>query len=303
VTRNLIVNSGIGVYNENYDMDSTPTHVQDQLDSYDTGTLRRGDVGDFVWRTMQAVSGPGSTWADIFTSRMALRFPTFAEMMKVNSSKQGWASCEGCDYSGNIFLNNSKRFGFTTRFQNGSTVPLYDDDAVHPPADPMRGGKRCITKADYTDAQFSDFPRHQQLEFKALGGAIDTTKIGLRCDEFRRSMPAKATYRAWARRYFDGVASHCPICWGNAKTPGCPIVYTAAAATKIASMESGAKLLGMTEPCPPLSKTDCEGELLPWGQCQADGKMVFRFTIEVEAALGGAPCAREDGEAVSLLCR
>jgi hypothetical protein len=67
-------------------------------------------------------------------------------------------------------------------------------------------------------------------------------------------------------------------------------------------MESGAKLLEMAEPCPPLAKMDCVGELLPWGQCQADGKMVFRFTVEVEAALGGAPCAREDGEAVSPAC-
>ena len=222
--------------------------------------------------------------------------------MRLNSSKQGWASCEGCDYSGNVFLNNSKRFGLSTRFQNGSTIQLYDDEAINPPADPMRGGKRCIAKADYTDAQFSDFPRHEQLEFKALGGAIDTTKIGLRCDEFRRSLPPKAAYRAWAREFFAGVPSHTPICSPGTEAPGCPSLYTAAAATKIASMESGAKLLGMTEPCPPMAKTDCVGELLPWGQCQADGEMVFRFTVEVEAALGGAPCAREDGEAVSLAC-
>ena len=302
VTRNLIVNSGIGLYNENYDMDSTPTYVQDQLNKYDNGTLRRGDVGDFVWRTMQAVNGPGSSWTDLFTSHMAKRFPTFAEMMKYNSSTQGWASCEGCDYSGNIFLNNSRRFGFSTRFRNGSTTELYDDEAIHPPADLMRSGKPCIVKADYTDAQFSDFPQHQQLEFKALGGAIDTTKIGLRCDEFRRSMPIKAAYRAWARQFFEGVASQCPICWPNTKAPGCPNVYTAAAATKIASMASGVKLLGMIEQCPPLVKTDCIGELLPWGQCQADGKMVFRFTVEVQAALGGAPCAHEDGESVPLPC-
>ena len=78
VTRNLIVNTGIGLFNENYDMDSSPSYVQDELDKYDNGTLRRGDVEDFVWRTMQAVSGPGSLWADMFTSKLALRFPTFA---------------------------------------------------------------------------------------------------------------------------------------------------------------------------------------------------------------------------------
>ena len=36
--------------------------------------------------------------------------------------------------------------------------------------------------------------------------------------------------------------------------------------------------------------------------CTSKLEMVFRFTVEVEAALGGAPCAREDGEAVPLAC-
>ena len=98
------------------------------------------------------------------------------------------------------------------------------------------------------------------------------------------------------------MPSHTPIWSPDTEAPGCPSLYTAAAATNIASMESGAKLLEMAEPCPPLAKMDCVGELLPWGQCQADGKMVFRFTVEVEAALGGAPCAREDGGAVSPAC-
>ena len=81
-------------------------------------------------------------------------------MMRLNSSKQGWASCEGCDYSGNVFLNNSKRFGLSTRFQNGSTIQLYDDEAIHPPADgaltipsswtdvPARAFMTCTARAE-----------------------------------------------------------------------------------------------------------------------------------------------------------
>ena len=302
ITRNLIINSGIGIFNENYDMEGTPNYVQDQLDMYDNGTLKRGDVGDFVWRTIQAVCGPNSSWDDLFTSAMAKRFPTFADMMKSNSSKEGWASCEGCDFSQNIFLNNSKRFSFSTRYPNGSMVELYDKDAVNPPAEFLRGGKACIVKSEYTDAAWSEFPKHASLEFKALGGAIDTTVTGLRCDEFRRAMPVKSDYRNWARNWFEGVASYTPLCDPHTKSSGCPSVYTAAAASRIASMHSGAKLLGMAVACESLSKTDCTGELLPWGQCQTDGSQVFRFTVQQEAMLGGAPCSREDGAAVVLPC-
>ena len=308
VTQNLIVNSGIGIYNANNDMDPTPTYVQDMLDKYDNGTLKRGDTGDFVWRTLQAVGGPKSMWQDMFTSTLALRFPTFSEMMKHNSSKLGWASCESNNFSANIFLNNSNRFGFLTRFENGSLVELFDEQAVHPPASHM-SCKPCIIEADYTDAEFSDFPKHEQLEFKAFGGAIDTTKAGLRCDEFRRSMPSKAEYRAWAREYFDGISSYNPICRSRptkAEQQRCwhskANTYSAAAATKIASMESGAKLLGIHRACPPLTKSDCISELLPWGQCQANGKQVFRFTIQAEATLGGVPCEHEDGEPIVLPC-
>ncbi len=302
MTRNLIVNSGIGIFNENYDMSSTANYVQDQLNKYDNGTLKRGDVGDFVWRTMQAVSGPNSTWEDMFTSAMAKRFPTFAKMMRHNSSKEGWASCEGCDFSQNIFLNNSKRFGFSTRYPNGSTVELYDQDAAYPRAEFLRGGKACIVRSDYTDATWDEFPGHTSLEFKAMGGDIDTSSIGLRCDEFRRAMPIKSDYRSWARSWFEGVPSHTPLCDPHTNSPGCPSVYTAAAANRIASMRSGAKLLAMGVACAPLRKTDCFGELLPWGECQTDGTQIFRWTVQQEAMLGGAPCSREDGTSVVLSC-
>ena len=99
---------------------------------------------------------------------MAKRFPTFAQMMKHNSSKEGWASCEGCDFSENIFLNNSKRFSFSTRYPNGSMVELYDDAAVHPPTGLLRGGKACVVKSNYRDATWDEFPQHSSLDFRLI---------------------------------------------------------------------------------------------------------------------------------------
>ncbi len=79
---------------------------------------------------------------------------------------------------------------------------------------------------------------------------------------------------------------------------------TAPAAASIrAGMESGKKLVSsfMTQ-CPPLAKTDCEAVWLAWGECQADSMQVVRYTIEIEAAAGGAPCEHEDGFAQTRPC-
>ena len=72
--------------------------------------------------------------------------------------------------------------------------------------------------------------------------------------------------------------------------------YTPEAASIRASMESGKQLVNQfTTACPPLQKTDCNAVWLAWGECEADGHQVMRYTIEVEAAVGGAECEHEDG--------
>ena len=54
--------------------------------------------------------------------------------------------------------------------------------------------------------------------------------------------------------------------------------------------------------CPPLAKTDCEGRLVPWGECEATGEMSWRYTVEVEAAMGGAECPHNDGDEIRQPC-
>ena len=124
---------------------------------------------------------------------------------------------------------------------------------------------------------------------KTLG--FDTTQMGLRCDEYRRALPDPTKYRPWVRDFFAGVPSA-----ASGK-------YTPAAASIRAGMESGKQLVTQyTMKCPPLEKTDCEAVWLAWGECQADGTQVVRYTVEVEAAAGGAACEHEDGFAKSRAC-
>ena len=130
----------------------------------------------------------------------------------------------------------------------------------------------------------------------------------MRCDEFRRTIPLQAKYRPWVREYFDGVPSATPVCWppppeGQAACEAAN-KYTPAAATLRASMASGAKLLSaeLSAACPPLAKTDCEGRLVPWGECEATGEMSWRYTVEVEAAMGGAECPHNDGDEIRQPC-
>ena len=99
ITNNLIVNGGIGIYNQHADDMVKP------LPEYDNGTLKRGDINDFIWRTEQSLSV--KTYPDLFTTPFAARFPTFATMMRVNSTTQGWASAAGSNFNNNVFLNNS----------------------------------------------------------------------------------------------------------------------------------------------------------------------------------------------------
>ena len=61
-------------------------------------------------------------------------------------------------------------------------------------------------------------------------------------------------------------------------------------------MASGHQLVTqLTTACPQIQKTDCEAVWLAWGECEADGQQVMRYTIEVEAMAGGAECEHEDG--------
>ena len=131
------------------------------------------------------------------------------------------------------------------------------------------------------------------LEFINAKLGFDTREMGLRCDEFRRSIPSAALYRPWVKAAFAGVSSH----------PAASEKYTPAGAAARAKLRSGkALVLNFTRPCPALVKADCEAVWLAWGECQADGQQVRRYTVEKEPVLGGTACEHEDGFAASFPC-
>ena len=79
--------------------------------------------------------------------------------------------------------------------------------------------------------------------------------------------------------------------------------YTPEAAAVRGSVRSGqALVLNFTQPCPPVAKADCSGWWADWGECETNGHKVVRFTVEVEAAGGGKPCAHMDGDAARHSC-
>ena len=92
-------------------------------------------------------------------------------------------------------------------------------------------------------------------------------------------------------RVFEGVPS----------SAGGP--YTPAAAAVRAGLESGrALVLNFTKPCAAPVRTDCRGIWLAWGECEADGHQVMRFTVEEDAQAGGANCAHDDGYTQRVPC-
>ena len=275
ITRNLIVNGGIGIFNQHAD-DMTKA-----LPLYDNGTLKRGDMGDFIWRTEASLGVDG--FDALFNTTLAARFPTFARLLAVNSTTRGWASAAGSNFADNVFLNNS----------DGNVCLLLDyhgaeycdaELAMHDPLGLIdhRGG---------VNAEWSWFPGAARLEFVNRGLGFDTTGMGLECDGWRTALPAPSLYRPWVKAAFDGVPS-------AASGP-----YTPAAAAVRSGLASGAALVQrFTRPCPPLRPRDCRGVWLAWGECEADSTRQMRFTVEDGALAGGAPCADEDGTARTFPC-
>ena len=252
------------------------------LPLYDNDTLKRGDEGDFIWRTETGL-GVRDVRA-LFGTLLAARFPTFARLLAVNSTTKGWASAAGSNFAHNVFLNNS----------NGNVCLLFDYhgteycDGALGSHDPLK----LVDQRGSVEAEWAWFPGAEQLEFVNRTLGFDTTRMGLECDGWRSSLPAPALYRPWVRAAFDGVPS-------AASGP-----YTPAAAALRSGLASGAALVRrFTRPCPtPLPRRDCRGVWLAWGECEAGGTQQMRFTIEDDALAGGVPCSEEDGVAKAFPC-
>ena len=148
-----------------------------------------------------------------------------------------------------------------------------------------------IDQTGTVDADWTWFPGAAELEFVNETLGFDTGEMGLRCDEWRRVAPVKSKYRPWVKMAFEDVPS-------AATGP-----YTPEAAAIRAGLESGhALVLNFTEPCPELTKTNCNAIWVAWGECQVDGQQMMRYTVEDDAVGGGVPCQHRDGFALKRPC-
>ena len=279
ITHNLVVNGAIGIYNQHAD------DMTRDLPLYDNGTLKRGDKGDYIWRTEQELGV--KTFKEIFSTPLAHRFPTFAQLLSVNSSTEGWASAKKSNFRDNVFLNNSV----------GNICLL---TSYHPPNNercdwhlPKPGEPKFIDRRGSIEARWSWFPESTStLEFVNTRLGFDTRTMGLRCDGWRKSLPLASLYRPWVQSTFAGVPS----------SGGGP--YTPEAAAVRASMKSGLVLTqNFTRPCPvPVARTDCRAIWVAWGECQSSGQQIMRYTVEQSATTDGNPCEHEDGFARQRPC-
>ena len=231
VTNNLIVNSGIGLWNDNSQAQSA---VHD-LPLYDNGTLKRGDKGDFIWRTEQDFGV--ASLPELLASSFSQHFPTFKAQLAINASTSGWASPALSNFAENCFLNNSVGdVCFSTSYHNPNGTQC--DDAMR-----LNGGDRFIDSRGAVEAQWSWFPRHDELDFSLQRGKhrFDTASAGLECDGWRRRAPAKSSYRRWVKASLLDLSS------AAAKDAR----YSPEAALRRTSLRSGEKLVHeLSVPCP-----------------------------------------------------
>ena len=186
------------------------------LPLFDNGTLKRGAKSDYIWKTCVGLGLSGSCGADLQgqldQTPLALRYPSFARMLSVNSTAVGWASPAASNFAENTFINNSVG-NICMRTSYGSNGRFCDDalETAHSPGWlPEDKGALLSSYANRTgnrDGEWSWFPGHEQLEFVNRSLGIDTTQAGLVCDEFRRAIPDPKQYRPFVRKYFDGIPS------------------------------------------------------------------------------------------------
>jgi hypothetical protein len=228
-------------------------------------------------------------WANL-TPFSLKRWPSFSKLLAVNSTRKGWASAAGSNFRDNVFLNNSRNICLLTSYYGTLAHPgEHCDEQL-----PVAGLPQFIDSRGSIEADWSDFPGASGagLEFVSKRLGFDTTRMGLRCDDWRRSMPDKSKYRAWVKKSFDGVPSFA----GNQST-GESQPYTPGAAALRAGLRSGRALVqNFSVPCPPVTKARCVGIWVASGECEVDGSGRFmRYTVEVAAVAGGAACPHEDG--------
>lgn len=183
VRRNVFIDGHIGIYNTSaYGQRSFEDIVR-----FDSGELRRGDVGDYIWRTEQAVGAQG--WN---SEPWASRFPMFRRIM--NQPRMRFFPIESA-IVGNLFHGNVEDIQWRTGWGKDDLTRIEDIPYVR------SSGNREVDMALFVD------PTRMHFAFRRTGRPpwapdIPFDQIGLYRDEDRPTVPDKAAYRMAVRERF-----------------------------------------------------------------------------------------------------
>eukprot|EP01046_Picozoa_sp_COSAG06_P049857 COSAG06_NODE_7763_length_2384_cov_1.602188_2_plen_253_part_00 len=190
-----------------------------------------GGGRDFLAGAEGATGAHG--YANLPDTPLASRWPSFAGLVAVNSTRAGWASAAHSNFRDNVFLNMSHNICLLTSY-NGT--PEHPGEACDESL-PEPGLPHFIDRSGSIDANFSWFPEAAELEFTNVTLGFDTKGMGLVCDGWRQTLPDPTKYRPWVKNAFNGVPSFSHDQWVTKN-----VRYTPEAAALRAGLRSGQAL-------------------------------------------------------------
>ena len=191
VTSNIFLNGYIGIYNTLANAEK----AYNAIPRFDSGEAKRGDKGDYIWRTERVVGKEGwnkEPWSS--------RYPLFKKIM--NQEKMRFYPIE-CKFNDNLFSNNAENIQFRVKYGNNGvedieTVPYIETS-----------GNREIGMDLFIDPDSMDFRYKKNVRETGLPD-IPFDKIGLYEDQCRHKVPDKRSYRAILRQKFETRPSYSP---------------------------------------------------------------------------------------------
>ena len=230
VLRNVFLEGYIGIYQtESYAQQS-----YDDIPLYDNGTLTRGDVGDYIWRTEQIVGSGG--WNN---EPWLSHYPMFALVM--NQEMMRFWPIENY-YIDNMFCGNTGS-NFQYRYTSTSTTTNIDSTPSY------------IHKSGNRDITMDVFENPAVMNYKFTDSApswapdIPFEDMGLYIGDGRKSMPDKDLYRSMIKQHFAGRPSYD----GSA-------VYDPATINGLIYYNTGELLMNMPEPYVPSPDLNEDGK-------------------------------------------
>lgn len=183
VTANLLLNGYIGIYNTSAWAEKAYANIA----KFDAGELKRGDKGDYIWRTEQVVGTEGwnkEPWSS--------RYPSFKKIM--NQEKMRFYPIE-CQFKDNLFSGNAQNIQFRTGwgqsdFADIETIPYIETS-----------GNREIEMDVFVKPDALDFRYRQDAQTDGFPD-IPFENIGLYKDQYRQKGPDKTAYREAIRQRF-----------------------------------------------------------------------------------------------------